>query len=171
MQRYSNNPANYYLTQDGVISKIDTYWDRLRDTSEELDVMTRYTFRRLINVFCGSVMGILPVLWLSPSKPLGMFILVGVLSISMLLAAIQLVALWEFQAVKKRGKIIFDALKAEIEREYFEEEDMPLEERIFLNHYLLSSRFPIHPFLYCLMLLALIASNSTVLWIYSIYWK
>ncbi len=170
MQRPSHNPANYYLTQDGVISKIDSYWDKLREVAEELDSMTQYTFRRLTNAICISLLGILPVLWLSPTKVLGMFILVGGLCVSLLLSAVQLVGLWEFQDQKKRGKILFEALKIEMQREYFEVEDMHLEERILLNHYTLSARFPIPPFFYVSILTALVGCNGALLWSYYFYW-
>jgi hypothetical protein len=171
MQRPSHNPSNYYLTQDGVISKIDTYWDKLREASEELEAMSRYTFRRLVNVFAGSAMGILPVLWLAPTKALGMFILVGVLIISMLLVGIQFVILYEFHALRKRNNVLYEALRIEVSREYFEEEDIPLEERILLHQYALCSRFPIHSALYSFLLFLLVCINSSFLYLYHIYWK
>jgi len=166
MQRPSHNPANYYLTQDGVINKTETYWDKLRDVSDELDIMSQYTFRRLVNTICGSLVGILPVCCLSPTKTISLFILVGVLAASLLLCTIQFIVLWEFHALKKRGAILYEALRIETEREYFEEEDVPTEERILLNHYTLSARFPINPFLYSILLLLLLGFNGGLLWIY-----
>lgn len=170
MQRPSYNPSNYYLTQDGVISKIDSYWDKLRDNTFELESISRYTFRRLAQIFAGSVLGILPVIWLSPHKVVGMLILVGVLIISLLLTGIQLVLLWEFQAIKKRGKILYDALKLETQREYYEEEDVPIDERVLLTHFELASRFPIHPFLYISILSILVSVNTLFLWTYYLNW-
>ena len=170
MQRPSYNPSNYYLTQDGVISKIDSYWDKLRSNTEELEANSRYTFRRLAHIFAGSILGILPVLWLSPDKLLGMLILVGVLIVSLILTGIQLVLLWEFQAIKKRGKMLYDALKLETQREHFEEEDVPIDERVLLTHFVLASRFPIHPFFYLAILSTLVGINTLSLWSYYLNW-
>lgn len=170
MQRPSYNPSNYYLTPDGVISKIDTYWDKLRDNIEELESISQYTFRRLAYTFAGSVMGIVPVLWLVPDKMVGMLILVGVLVASAILAGIQLMFLWEFQTTKKRGKMWYEALKLETEREYFEEEDVPLDERVLLKHFELACHFPIHPILYLLVLSILVSVNTLFLWGYYLNW-
>jgi hypothetical protein len=170
MQRPSHNPSNYYLTQDGVISKIDTYWDKLSEASEDLESASRYVFRRLINSFAGSTMGVLPVFWLSPSKTIGMFALVAVLVMSLFATGVQWVVWYEFQSLKTRSLILYEALKLEMSREYFEEEDIPLEERILLNQFALSARFPVHGLLYMFLLVLLPSINASLMYLYYFYW-
>jgi hypothetical protein len=170
MQRPSYNPSNYYLTSDGVISKIDSYWDKLSDNIEELENISEHTFRRLARIFAGCVMGTLPVFWLTPHKMVGLLILVSVMVVSIILSGVQVVLLWEFQSLKKRGVMLHEALKIETQNEYFEEQDVPLDERVLLKHFEIAARFPIHPFLYLVILSGLVGLNTLFLWAYYLHW-
>ncbi len=148
------NSANYFLTKDGVISKLDSYWDQLREHSARLDSLSKPMLRKLFNSFIGSVLIIITLVWLNFEKEVTMILLSLTALGSVSISTSQLLVYLEFLATRKRGLILHDELNTELECSYDDEfdEDISVEERILLSNFQLSCEPPMHPGLYLILL-------------------
>jgi hypothetical protein len=146
----SVNSGNYVLTKDGVISKLDSYWDRLQEITHRLDGLSKLMQKKLINSFVGTFLFVIVVFWIEPVFQISLILLALISLGAFSLAAIQLMSFFEFMDLKKKGMVLYQELYHEVEwnaeQEYLEE--ISLEERILLNNFLLSAEMPISPYLY-----------------------
>ena len=165
------NLANYYLTEDGVISKLDTYWDKLREITFSLEKLTRNMVRFLFNNLTISLLCVILIFWLDWSKTLS----IGLLSLVTLGASAWSAFQWsgflEFNILKKRGMVLYNALSSELEWNEmdYDLEDLPLEERILLSNFHLASQMPLNTFLYLFFVLLAPIINITFLGFFYFY--
>lgn len=166
------NNANYFLTKDGVISKLDTYWDRLRDLSIKLEGISKHMVRKLFNSYTGSALLMIVIFWLDMEKSFSLTLLALVVLGSISLIATQVLSYLEFMGLQRKGMIIHDELNQEIEFGFDEdlEEDISVEERILLSNFLLACELPINRILYIALLLVLPLANIACLAFYYFYW-
>lgn len=151
------NSANYFLTEDGVISRLDTYWDKLSNLTIRLDNTTKNLAKRLFYSLVASLFLIVIVFWLDLERSISLTVLSLFSLLAVTLAVAQLTTFLEFVDLKKRGMILHDELSRELEYglDSHLEEEVSVEERIILSNFLLSCELPINPYLY-LCLLALL---------------
>jgi hypothetical protein len=169
MPRPSKDLTNYCLTPDGVINKLDTYWDKLRDITEDLEDLTKNTVRKLLNFYCGCLLGILPVFALKPSKTLGVIVMLFLVVCTVSFVAIQFANYLEFRILRKRGVLLYRELGRELESEYYEEE-APFEERILLNGFRLATHLPINQYFYLVLLFLLPLITGGLFGFYYLYY-
>ncbi|NJO00710.1 MAG: hypothetical protein HC880_02600 [Bacteroidia bacterium] len=159
------NRANYFLTKDGVISKLDTYWDKLKDLTVQLENLSRPTVQKMFNIYLGSILFTVVILWLELEKNLSITLLALVALGGASLVARQILSFLEFVDLRKKGRVIHDELSHEIEYGYSDEieEDISVEERILLSNFLLACDFPINQYLYLGLLILLPMLNLGLL--------
>ncbi|MCU0448108.1 MAG: hypothetical protein MUE85_24670 [Microscillaceae bacterium] len=151
------NTANYYLSQDGVINRLETYWDKLRSLTQEMDSLTRHISRVLFGSISVSMLFALIIFWLKIDKNLGLILLsLGALG-AFTASLMQLATYLEFREKRKRGQVIYQELQREFDLMliYDEGEGFPVEEKIVLNNFLLASELPITQSLYITLLVFL----------------
>ena len=165
------NSANYFLTEDGVISKLDTYWDRLKLLTTKLENTTKNLAKRLFYSLVVSLFLIVIVFWLDFEKPVSLTIL-ALLSLSAItLSVTQLTAFLEFIDLKKKGMIIHNELSRELEFgfEGSLDEEVSVEERIILSNFLLACELPMNSYLYLGLLTLLPIMNIIFFGFYYYY--
>ena len=69
------NGANYFITQDGIISKLDSYWDQLREVTNHLENISKNIVKKLFNSFLGSLLFIILIFWLDLGKDFSLIVL------------------------------------------------------------------------------------------------
>jgi hypothetical protein len=148
------NTANYYLSQDGVINRLDTYWDKLRALTEEMENLTRNISRILFGSISVSMLFALVIFWLKIDKNLGLILLsLGALG-AFTASLMQLATYFDFREKRKRGQVLYQELQREFELmlAYDTNEGFPVEEKILLNNFLLAAELPITQSLYIALL-------------------
>lgn len=163
------NSTNYFLTKDGVISKLDTHWDNLRGITHKLEGISKFSVKKLFNGFTGSILFTIVVVWLGLDKNLTLTFLALISLGSLSLMATQFLTYLEFIEYKKKGIIIFDELSHELEFGYDEEEDISVDERILLGNFKHASQFPVNRYLYLLFLALLPIINFVFFAFYFFY--
>lgn len=144
------NLDNYYLTETGVINKLDTHWDKLHSITSDLEKLSNKMIRTLFNNLTISLLMIIFIFWIDMEKTVSLLSLGFVVICSVLWSAYQLTTYWEFGLFKERGKLLYKELVHELELSetlHFDY-DLPLEERILLNNFILASEAPLNPVLY-----------------------
>ena len=165
------NSANYFLTEDGVISKLDTFWDRLKILTAKLENTTKNLAKRLFYSLVASLFLIVIVFWLDLGKSISLTAL-AVLSLSAItLSVAQLTAFLEFIDLKKRGMIIHNELSRELEfgLEGTLDDEVSVEERIILSNFLLACELPMNSYLYLGLLTLLPVMNIIFFGFYYFY--
>jgi heme/copper-type cytochrome/quinol oxidase subunit 4 len=158
------NLTNYIVTSEGIISKLDTYWDKLRRITVELETLSKNTARKLFSFYGGVFFALLPVLLLKPSRTVGVLILTFMVVSAVCFVAIQLANFLEFNTLRKQGNLLARELSREIEVEYMHEDEAPFEERIILSSFQLATHLPINQYLYLLLLCLLPLITGAFLW-------
>jgi hypothetical protein len=151
------NIANYYLSQDGVINRLDTYWDKLRVLTEEMEILTRNISRILFGSISLSMLFALVIFWLKIDKNLGLILLsLGALG-AFTASLMQLATYFDFREKRKRGLVLYQELQREFDLmlTYDTGEGFPVEEKILLNNFLLAAELPITQSLYVGLLICL----------------
>ncbi len=161
------NSANYFLTENGVISKLDSYWDKLESLTTQLENATKHMAKKLFNSFIGTMLFIVIIFWLNLEYTLGLTLLALVILGAISLAATQLNSFMEFMDLKKKGMILYEELNRELEQGFDEllDEEISVEERIILSNFLLACELPMNTYLY-LALLGLLPLISLGLFIF-----
>ena len=151
------NGANYFITQDGIISKLDSYWDQLREVTNHLENISKNIVKKLFNSFLGSLLFIILIFWLDLGKDFSLIVLSLITLGTIALAVVQITAYLEFVKIKKKGMILYNELSREVEWNYDNNyvEDLPVDERILLSNFLLACELQLNAYVY-LSLLALL---------------
>lgn len=164
------NSTNYILTENGVISKLDTYWDKLKIITEDLENLTRNLAKWLFYSFIASMFLIVFIFWLDLDKSVSLVVLSMITLAAISFSISQLISYLEFSELKKKGRILHDELSNELE--YGPEnslEEISVEERIILSNFQLACELPINPFIYLGLLVLLPLVNIVFSVIYYIY--
>lgn len=149
----STNSANYVLTKDGVISKLDYYWDKLQMITLRLEALSSVMQKKLLYSYLASglLVGLIYFSNLQAWVSLISFALVCLSTFS--LSMVQVIRFLEFLDLKKKGFVLHQELEQEAmwnaKSNYFE--DTSIEERIWLNNFLLASKTPIPIYLYAVL--------------------
>lgn len=153
----SVNSGNYVLTKDGVINKLDSYWDRLQNITHKLDGLSRLMQKKLFNSFAAVFLFLIVVFWAAPSFQMTLILLALISLCAFSLTAIQLMSFFEFLGLKEKGMILYQELYHEVEwnAEFEYLEEVSLEERILLNNFIASTKMPIPAYLYVTILILL----------------
>lgn len=155
-----NDRTNYILTEDGVINKIDSYWEELNELSDKQERLGRDLLKKLFGHFSLGLVAVISVLWTNIPHLYGVVIL-AVVSLATLASAIaQINDYVAFVRNKKHGMILYQELSQQIVHNY----ENSLERRVTLSKFLLSCTLPLHPFLYMFLLVSffLVIIGSTV---------
>jgi len=140
--------ANYILTEDGVINKIDSYWEELNDLSDKQEKLGRDLLKKLFGHFALSLVIVISVLWTNIPHLYGVIVL-GIISVATIASSITQVNIYvAFVRNKKHGMILYQELSQQIVHNY----ENSLERRVTLSKFLLSCTLPLHPYLYVFLL-------------------
>lgn len=143
-----NDRTNYILTEDGVIDKIDSYWEELNDLSDKQEKLGRDLLKKLFGHFSLGLVMVISVLWTNIPHNYGIITLVLV-SLATIASAISQVNTYvAFVRNKKHGMILYQELSQQIVHNY----ENSLERRVTLSKFLLSCTLPLHPYLYVFLL-------------------
>lgn len=143
-----NDRTNYILTEDGVINKIDSYWEELNELSDQQEKLGRDLLKKLFGHFSLSLVIVISVLWTNIPHTYGVVIL-ALISVATLISAISQINVYvAFVRNKKHGMILYKELSQQIVHNY----ENSLERRVTLSKFLLSCTLPLHPYLYVFLL-------------------
>lgn len=143
-----NDRTNYILTEDGVINKIDSYWEELNELSDQQEKLGRDLLKKLFGHFSLSLVIVISVLWTNIPHTYGIVIL-ALISVATLISAISQINIYvAFVRNKKHGMILYKELSQQIVHNY----ENSLERRVTLSKFLLSCTLPLHPYLYVFLL-------------------
>lgn len=149
------NITNYYLTEEGIINRLETYWDKLRDLTNQMEDLSKNVLRYLFGSFSMGLFVVSLIFWLDLPRQSSLVFLSLISLIILSLALLQFANYLELRAVKKRGYILYKELSREFDQHYSldEYEEMPVEEKIILNNFLLACELPINHYLYLTLLI------------------
>ena len=140
--------ANYILTENGVINKIDSYWEELNDLSDKQEKLGRDLLKKLFGHFSLSLIIVISVLWTGIPHLYGVIIL-AVISLATIVSSISQINIFvAFVRNKKHGMILYKELSQQIVHNY----ENSLERRVTLSKFLLACTLPLHPYLYVFLL-------------------
>ncbi len=146
----STNSGNYVLTKDGVISKLDCYWDKLQVITVRLEALSGVMQKKLLYSYLASGLLVGLVYFTNLEAVVSLLALGLVCLSSFSMAMAQIIRFLEFLDLKKKGLVLYQELEQEVvwnlENEYLE--DISIEDRISLNSFLLAAQMPIPPYLY-----------------------
>lgn len=162
------NEANYILTQDGVINKLSTYWDKLQTLTTQLENASQNMMKHLFISFLGSLVLMIVVFILKLNKDISLIVLIfGIIGV-MFFTGVQIIGYLNYLDIRKKGMILYNELSHEAEKdmELHYRDEAPAEERILLGSFLLAAELPIHSFLYLTLLFLVPATHLCFLSFY-----
>jgi hypothetical protein len=165
------NITNYYLTEDGIINRLDTYWDKLKDLTNKMEDLSKNVLRYLFGSFSVGLLMVSLIFWLDLPRQSSLIFLSLISLIVLSVALLQFANYLELRAVKKRGYILYKELSKEFDQYYSYDDfdEMPVEEKIILNNFLLACELPINHYLY-LSLLTLMPIVHFSLFLFYYFW-
>ncbi|WP_299459251.1 hypothetical protein [uncultured Microscilla sp.] len=155
-----NDRTNYILTEDGVINKIDSYWEELNELSDKQERLGRDLLKKLFGHFSLSLVAVISVLWVNVPHSYGVIALAVVSLATLASTIVQINTYVAFVRNKKHGMILYQELSQQIVHNY----ENSLERRVTLSKFLLSCTLPLHPYLYMFLLASffLVITGSTI---------
>jgi hypothetical protein len=155
------NIENYCLTQDGVISKLTTYWDELKEATLQIDKLSSYLLQRAFNLLSINMLSMLIIFWLR--LPFSQTVLIlSFISFGGLWGVLVLISQYlRFKRLRKKTDILYNELYDVFKYTY---QDAPIhevstEERLILQNYQVVMHFLIPPAIFFFILGMIVALN------------
>lgn len=163
--------ANYYLTEHGVIDKLATYWDQLRDYTEALERISQPMMYRLFANFSTTSLLTIVVFWLNLERRIALILLALLVLGGFSMMLVQALRYLDFIDTRRKGQILYHELAYELDNDvdYESREDLAVEERILLSNFELACELPIPAGLYLFLMAVTPIFNITFFSLYYLF--
>lgn len=165
------NIANYCITEDGVISRLTTYWDELKEATNEMERLSSVLPQRSFNILSINMIGVLLVYWFKFSDSIALLSL-SVISLLAFWGVLWLISQYlKFKRLCKKTNILYQELWEDYQYSYQDVPtyEIPADEKIILQQYQLTKEFLMPNFVFFLILLMIISLNTFFFVFY--YWN
>ncbi|TAE48185.1 MAG: hypothetical protein EAZ44_07860 [Cytophagia bacterium] len=156
------NIANYCITEDGIISRLTTYWDDLKEATNQMEKLSSVLPQRSFNILSLNMISVLLIYWFKLSDSMTLFSL-SVVTLLAFWGVLSLLSQYlKFIRLCKKTKILYQELWENYQYSYQDVPvyEIPAEEKIILQQYQLTKEFLMPTFIFFLILLMIIGLNA-----------
>lgn len=156
------NISNYCITEDGIVSRLTTYWDALKDSTSLMEKISSALPQKAFNILSINMIAVLLIYWFQFSHHISLFSL-SIVAMFAFWGVLFLVSEYlKFHRLCKKTDILYQELWEDYQYTYDDvpSYEIPAEEKIILQQYLIAKEFLMPKFVFFLILLMILALNA-----------